>query len=149
PSTPNSKVFEWRENIPNNITVTCPQKGWLGKVSTDAALAAKGYSAYLTSGSVVSITGAPNIDKTANAYQVTGLTNSGWTLNTLQSAQTSFHYSSGWHLVSNPYPNNITLNSHAGFDDAAIYNPTGPFKGTFSTINPNNATANVAPFQGF
>jgi hypothetical protein len=139
--TPYSSVFQWHEEYPANAI--CPLSGWEA-LTGGAAQAGKGYSVYRPQG-VLTISGVPN---QGNSYSVTGLGDNGWSSNTLQTTG-SFPavYGSGWHLVANSYLAAYTLNNPVGFDDAAVFLTSGPWQGTYQSLN--MATGRVAPFQGF
>lgn len=131
--------FEWVES---NVNGGCILKGW--KVKSAGTLAnAKGYSAYLNGNAAFALTGTPN---QGSSYS-TATTRGTWsTTTTLQGNS----YQSGWNLVGNPFLSTVNLATKAGIDnDVKVYNTTGPYQGTYSTLFAGSGTAFIAPYQGF
>lgn len=131
--------FEWVES---NVGGGCILKGW--KVKSAGTLAnAKGYSAYLNGNATFSLTGTPN---QGTSYS-TSTTRGAWsTTTTLQGNS----YQSGWNLVGNPFLSTVNLATKAGIDnDVKVYNTTGPYQGTYSTLFAGSGAAFIAPYQGF
>jgi hypothetical protein len=131
--------FEWVES---NVGGGCILKGW--KVKSAGTLAdAKGYSAYLNGNATFALTGTPN----QGASYSTSTTRGTWsTTTTLQGNS----YQSGWNLVGNPFLSTVNLATKAGIDnDVKVYNTTGPYQGTYSTLFAGSGTAFIAPYQGF
>ena len=131
--------FEWAES---NVGGGCILKGW--KVKSAGTLAdAKGYSAYLNGNATFALTGTPN----QGASYSTSTTRGTWsTTTTLQGNS----YQSGWNLVGNPFLSTVNLATKAGIDnDVKVYNTTGPYQGTYSTLFAGSGTAFIAPYQGF
>lgn len=131
--------FEWVES---NVGGGCIFNGW--KVKSAGTLAdAKGYSAYLNGNAAFTLTGTPN----QGASYSTSTTRGAWsTTTTLQGNS----YQSGWNLVGNPFLSTVNLATKAGIDnDVKVYNTTGPYQGTYSTLFAGSGTAFIAPYQGF
>jgi hypothetical protein len=131
--------FEWSEA---NVGGACILNGW--KVKSAGTLdAAKGYSAYLNGNAIFDVTGVPN----QGVSYATPVTRGTWaTTTTLQGNS----YQSGWNLVGNPFLTTVNLATKADIDnDVKIYNTTGPYQGTYSTLFAGSGAAFIAPFQGF
>ncbi len=131
--------FEWSEA---NVGGGCILKGW--KVKSAGSLdAAKGYSAYLNGNAAFAVTGTPN----QGTSYITTVTRGTWaTTFTLQGNS----FQSGWNLVGNPFLTTVNLATKADIDnDVKIYNTSGPYQGTYTTIFAGSGNAFVAPFQGF
>jgi hypothetical protein len=104
----------------------------------------RGYSVYLSSGSY-DLAGSPN----SGSYSVSGLSNSNWS--TLSAEGNTF--TSGWHLLGNPYPSPLDLNTNhvtsEGFDaQVQVWMPSGPWQGTWDA-RLMGVDAQVASSQGF
>lgn len=137
-NSPYGNVFQWNETTPTS----CILQGWEVKVGGNTQNA-RGYSVYLNGGSTLNVTGMANLDF---SYVTPLLTNSSYNLPTLQSSP-NYSFESGWHLVSNPFPSGYAFTLPPGFDDAAMFVPTGPYSGTYTSIA--LGTTNLAPFQAF
>ncbi|MFN8310393.1 MAG: T9SS type A sorting domain-containing protein [Chitinophagales bacterium] len=146
--SPYGTFFRFHEDV----AATCALKGWEAITSgnTDNG---RGYSAYQTGSSVLSLTGALN---QSASYTVSGISNTNWASHTTLQGRT---FTSGWNLVGNPYLASLQLQSalhSADFNtaDVAVWNASGPYAGTFSHYKMQgsggaNPVAVLAPFQGF
>ncbi len=143
----------WSYDESNPLNTSCYQYAWTALGPGNAANPGVGYTAKLTAG-VHTFIGLPN---QADSYTLTGLKNSNWTNETVQSISQPFNIVSGWHLLANPFlaPLNMaaTLSSNPGFDDACVYDESGIYRPliipaiyNFSNSGVVNA-GYLAPFQ--
>jgi YVTN family beta-propeller protein len=134
-------AYEWVEAA--LVTPGCFMGNWMIR-STGSMYNGHAYSMYLSSG-VYSLTSAPNrLD-----VIVSGLSNSNWST---QSAEGNT-FTSGWHLLGNPYPSPVELDvNHAiteGFDaQVQVWMPNGPWQGTWDA-RLMGVDAQLASSQGF
>lgn len=149
--SPNGIVWAWDES--ESLNSSCPQYGWYAQGAGANSIVGVGYSAKLTAG-VYTLTGVPYQNTT---YTVSGLANSNWTCETVQSNSQPFNYVSGWHMLANPYlsPYNIGGSLSSGFDDAVVYDQgSGTYQPLTSTVIQNYPMGGIlnggyiAPFQG-
>jgi PKD domain/GEVED domain len=145
-TSPYSTAMEWVESNVNAVAPTNVLKGWRTMAAADVLTPGKGYSVWMSSGTKFTVSGTPN---TGN-ITVSGCTNSSWTF----TSSLGHTYTSGYNLVGNPYPSGISLaasRSAAGFDGAVIiYQPTGPFHGTYQSYTIGGGTPpTLPPFQAF
>ena len=136
-NSPYGNVFRWDENVPT----TCILQGWRVMNSAAPADTARGYSIYLNGGSILSVTGNPNLN---TSYGQSG-TRGTYNLPTLQSSP-NYTFDAGWNLFSNPFPSGYTYTPQAGFNAlGSIYVPSGPYSGSYQPLTPGTV---LAPFQG-
>ena len=143
----------WSYDESNPLNASCYQYAWTALGPGNPAEPGVGYTAKLTAG-VHTYIGLPN---QADTYTLTGLKNSNWTNETVQSISQPFNIVSGWHLLANPFlaPLNMaaTLSSNPGFDDASVYDESGIYKPLIIPTIYNFANSGVvnagylAPFQ--
>jgi len=137
--SPYGTIFQYDETH----GAQCAIEEWEVVNPGDRPLDGQGFSALLSGTGVLSIAGRPNVNST---YTDAG-TNSNWSNTTLQGRR----YTSGWILLSNPYPaplqfssQTIDQNVAAGWDaQIQVWNTTGPNAGSYEP------TTFLAPFQGF
>jgi hypothetical protein len=140
-SSATATAYEWVEAP--LVTPGCFMGNWRTK-STGNMNNGSAYSVYLTGGTY-DLSGAANTGNIA----VPGLDNSNWS--TLSAEGNTF--TSGWHLLGNPYPSPVDLSvNHAvteGFDaQLQVWMPSGPWQGTWDA-RLMGVDAQVASSQGF
>ena len=148
-TSPYSTALTWHEsnvNVPvQGQLAVCATRGWYTVNGPDQWAIGTGYSIYLTSASKVTLTGTPN---TGN-INIAGLTNSNWSFHSPEGN----NYNSGWSLVGNPYPSSLDMTTSPlgnGFDNQIqIFQPTGPFKGSYAPAILGGRPIPIPAFQGF
>ncbi|HLP20879.1 MAG TPA: PKD domain-containing protein [Chitinophagales bacterium] len=130
-------VFTYNEAIGN----LCPLMSWTVAANNSNATPGKGYSVARTGTGVLTVSGSPNV---LSSYTQSGLQNSNWTKGTLQHPS-STAYTSGWHMISNPY--------NASLDFTSVNTPQPGFDlqiQIWDVIQGQYFTATkIAPFQAF
>lgn len=136
-TSPYSNGFSWNEA---NVS-TCFTTGWTA-VGQGNFNVGQGYSVYLNSGSLNTLTGTPN----TGDISVSGLTNSGWSDITPE----GHTWNSGWSLVGNPYASSVDVTSSRSGFDAQVheYQPSGPYKGTYVSLTISLGQVKLPAFQG-
>jgi hypothetical protein len=136
-TSPYSNGFTWNEA---NVT-TCFTTGWTA-IGQGTYTPGVGYSLYLNSGSLNTLTGTPN----TGDVLVSGLTNSNWTDVTPE----GHTWTSGWSMIGNPFPSSINVTStQTGFDaQLHEYQPNGAYKGTYVALTIALGQVKLPAFQG-
>jgi hypothetical protein len=135
-ASPYSNLFEWNEN--NSFPTSCVQEGWNAISAATNLTPGRSYSGWVNDGSVISLTGAPNTGNTI--FATSGVSPS----------SASISNANGWHLLANPFPSPLDVNSvfTSGFVSPQTYDGgSGPFSGTFNPILVSGN--NIAVMQGF
>ena len=133
-SSPYSNILEWHEDGP--YTIGCVEEGWWAISEAASLTPGRGYSAWMSDGSVLSVTGPPNSGDLS--YATTGVTGTGPAA------------ADGWHVLANPYPSSLDVSSVilSGFTSPQTYDgSSGPFSGTYNPILVGGN--NLAIMQGF
>lgn len=139
PSSNYGTVFQWDESI----VTSCHLAGWIVR-SAGFMSNGLGYGMAIAGAGTADVTGVPNLNA---SYTQTNLNNSSWSTSSLQGST----YSSGWHLLSNPYLASFDLNAtaNADFDNyVQIMNTFGVFAGTYQPLGMSSANL-LPPFQAF
>ncbi len=131
-------VYQYNESAVSS----CHLQGWQVR-SSGTVQNGKGYSVVKGGSGVLEVTGQlTNVD-----VSVTGLGRSGWTSTSKQGNQ----YTSGWHLLSNPFQANLDLDYAANSDFenfVMVMHTHGQFEGTLQPMSMSGSGV-LAPFQGF
>lgn len=139
PASPYSNLFQWNENA--TFPSSCVQEGWEAINASANLTPARAYSGWMNDGSVISVTGTPNLNDVV-------LSTSGATLSLLDPGYVANAH--GWHLLANPFPSPLSVASviNSGFTSPQTYNGgSGAFSGTFNSILTSGD--DLAIMQGF
>jgi hypothetical protein len=139
PSSNYGSIFEWNEALVSS----CHLEGWVVR-SSGGMSNGQGYGVAIAGAGTVSVSGTPNLNA---SYTQTNLNNSNWNTTSLQ----GLPYSSGWHLLSNPYLASFDLDgaANSAFDNfVQVMNTHGGFAGTYQPLSMSSSTL-LPPFQAF
>jgi len=135
-TSPYSNLFSWNEN--NAFPTGCVQEGWTAISAASTLTSGRAYSGWVSDGSIISVTGTPNSGNTS--FVTSGVS----------ASSVGIPNANGWHLLSNPFPSPLDVNSvfSSGFISPQTYDGgSGAYSGTF---NPVLVTGNnLAVMQGF
>ncbi|UPT69059.1 MAG: PKD domain-containing protein [Sphingobacteriales bacterium JAD_PAG50586_3] len=128
-NSPYGTFMRWEEAGPFTFTPLCRQQGWWFQ-TTGTMTSGRGYGAKVSSGNVITYTGAAQTGNVSLPCTHTAVFSNA---------------NNGWNLVANPYPsaikisdvdNNPNNNMPAGFDgQVQFYLSSGPLTGTYYTYN--------------
>ncbi|UPT69061.1 MAG: PKD domain-containing protein [Sphingobacteriales bacterium JAD_PAG50586_3] len=146
-NSPYGTFMRWEESGPFTFSPLCRQQGWWFQ-TTGTMTSGRGYGAKVSSGNVITYTGAAQTGNVSVPCTHTVVFSD---------------LNNGWNLVANPYPSPIKISNSdvgntandmpAGFDgQVQFYLSSGPLTGTYYTYNvgsPNPTIPAIALGQGF